>query len=68
VPNVLHAVLREVEPGVFQAEYRGELNGPDEPEGGQLPDRHVDTNPDGVRLWVEQMAAQLGYDRVEWDR
>jgi hypothetical protein len=58
--------LQEVEPGLFRADYPGELNGTDDPPGGQLPDRHIGTSQDGVKTWVEQMAAGLGYCRVEW--
>jgi hypothetical protein len=32
-----------------------------------FPDRHIGTNAEGVKHWVEDMAIQLGYDRVEWD-
>ncbi|HYZ21330.1 MAG TPA: hypothetical protein VE690_04150 [Rhodopila sp.] len=66
VSGTLHARLREVEPGVFSAEYPGELN---PAEGGPqtYPDTHVGTDPAGVRSWVEQMARGLGYDRVEWE-
>ncbi|HVY13973.1 MAG TPA: hypothetical protein VHB27_02005 [Rhodopila sp.] len=66
MPDVLHATLKEVEPGLFRASYPGEMNGTDEPSGGQLPDSHIGTSRDDVRIWVEQMAVQLGYERVEW--
>ena len=63
--GVLHAILREVEPGVFRAEYPGELN--QEQSGPETyPDTHIGTDPDGVRSWVEQMAAGMGYERVVW--
>lgn len=64
--GILHATMDEVEPGLFRADYPGEMNGSDVPGGGQLPDRHVATSRDDVRVWVEQMAASLGYDCVEW--
>ena len=64
--NILQAVIREPEPGLYQADYSGEMNGPDEPGCGQLPDRHIATSRNDVKIWVEQMAASLGYDRVEW--
>lgn len=35
-----HAAIREVEPGVFRAEYRGELN-PTDPDERELPDFHL---------------------------
>jgi hypothetical protein len=31
-----------------------------------FPDSHIGTNAIGVRMWVEQMAINLGYDRVMW--
>ena len=34
---ILHATLEEVEPGLFRADYPGEMNGSDDPKGGQLP-------------------------------
>lgn len=64
--GVLRAVLREVEPGLFSADYPGELN--QEEKGPQtLPDRHIGTDPEGVRNWVEQMAQGMGYERVIWE-
>jgi hypothetical protein len=65
--SVLHATMEEVEPGLFRAAYPGEMNGPDHPRGGQLPDSHIATSRDDVRVWVEEMAVRLGYERVEWD-
>ena len=64
--RVLHARMQEVERGLFRAEYPGEMNGQDEPSGGQLPDSHLGTSRDDVRVWVEEMAIGLGYERVEW--
>ncbi len=64
--NTLHVIMEEVEPGLFRASYPGEMNGTDEPGGGQLPDSHIATSRDDVRTWVEQMAVQLGYHNVEW--
>lgn len=64
--GILHATMEEVEPGLFRADYPGEMNGSDDPPGGQLPDRHIATNRDDVRVWVEEMAVRLGYERVEW--
>jgi hypothetical protein len=65
--GVLHATMQEVEPGLFQAEYPGEMNGEDDPSGGQLPDRHIATSRQDVQTWVEVMAVELGYEQVEWD-
>jgi len=61
-----HAALREVEPGVFRAEYRGELN-PANPDARALPDYHIGTSVEGVKVWTEQMARTMGYARVVWD-
>jgi len=63
--GVLKATLREVEPGLFRADYPGEAN-QDQADVEAFPDSHVGTDPSGVRSWVEEMAAGLGYDRVEW--
>jgi hypothetical protein len=62
----LHASLREVEAGLFRAEYSGEIN-PENPDAREIPDYHVGTSEASVKTWVEQMATNLGYDRVVWD-
>ncbi|HEY0181524.1 MAG TPA: hypothetical protein VGC09_01840 [Rhodopila sp.] len=62
----LHAVLREVEPGLYRAEYSGEIN-PEDSDEREIPDFHVGTDAAAVRRWVEEMALGLGYDRVIWD-
>ncbi|HXT82419.1 MAG TPA: hypothetical protein VN702_22855 [Acetobacteraceae bacterium] len=64
--RALHARLREVESGIFQAEYPGELN-PSDPDERALPDSHIGTDPSSVRLWVEQMARSMGYRSVVWE-
>jgi len=66
VHGELHARLREEEPGLFRAEYVGELN-PQNPDERAFPDFHVGTNARDVKIWVEQMARGLGYERVMWD-
>jgi hypothetical protein len=64
--GTLRARLREVEPGLFSAEYAGEMNSDDAgPE--TFPDAHIGTDASSVRNWVEEMAAGLGYDRVVWE-
>jgi hypothetical protein len=64
--GTLRARLREVEPGVFSAEYPGEMNSADTgPE--TFPDAHIGTDASGVRTWVEEMALGLGYKRVVWE-
>ena len=61
-----HAAIREMESGVFRAEYRGELN-PDHPDEREFPDYHIGTSVADVKLWTEQMARAMGYARVVWD-
>ncbi len=61
-----HAVLREIEPGLFRAEYSGEIN-PDHPDEREIPDFHIGTDAAAVRQWVEEMATGLGYAKVVWD-
>ncbi len=67
-----HATLEQVEPRLFRATYRAVLNpeqqaSSTELEGPQiLLDMHIGTDPAAVKLWVEQMAASLGYPRVVW--
>jgi hypothetical protein len=62
----LHAVLREIEPGLFRAEYSGEIN-PEDPDQREIPDFHIGTDAASVRQWVEEMALGLGYQKVVWD-
>ncbi|HET8995448.1 MAG TPA: hypothetical protein VFN42_02145 [Acetobacteraceae bacterium] len=64
--GALHASLREVEPGLFRAEYVGELN-PANPDARAFPDTHLGTSEQDVKIWVEQMARSLGYQSVIWD-
>jgi hypothetical protein len=61
-----HASLRQVEDGLFRAEYSGEIN-PDRADGRDIPDVHLGTSAMEVKVWVEQMAQDLGYTRVIWD-
>ena len=61
-----HASLRQVEAGVFRAEYSGEIN-PENPDAREIPDYHVGTSAADVKIWVEQMATGLGYSHVVWD-
>jgi hypothetical protein len=64
--GTLRAILREMEPGLFRAEYPGEMN-QDDAGVEAFPDSHVGTDADGVKQWVETMAQGLGYDRVVWE-
>ena len=66
VHGEFHASLRQVEPAMFRAEYVGELN-PENPDQRAFPDFHVGTSAQDVKIWVEQMARGLGYERVVWD-
>ena len=62
----LHARMRAVQGGLFRAEYRGEIN-PESSDARDISDYHVSTSAEDVKIWVEQMAKGLGYDRVVWD-
>ncbi|HEY0422170.1 MAG TPA: hypothetical protein VGC82_02490 [Rhodopila sp.] len=64
--GTMRAVLHETEPGLYRAEYSGELN-PEDSDARDFPDSHIGTDADGVRQWVETMATNLGYDKVVWD-
>ena len=64
--GVLRATIKEVSPGLFSAEYGGEIN-PQDADAREIPDSHVGTDRNGVKTWVEQMAHGLGYERVVWE-
>ena len=64
--GVFHARMRQVEDQLFRAEYSGEIN-PEPTDARDIPDYHVGTSAQDVKIWVEQMARGLGYDRVVWD-
>lgn len=64
--GTLRAIMREMEPNVFKVEYPGEMN-QDEAGVEAFPDSHVGTDAASVKLWVETMARDLGYDRVVWE-
>jgi hypothetical protein len=64
--GVFHARLRQVEDQLFRAEYSGEIN-PEPTDARNLPDYHIGASAQEVKIWVEQMARGLGYDRVVWD-
>jgi hypothetical protein len=57
--GTLHAVLREIEPGSFRAEFSGEIY-PDDPDEREIPDFHIGTDADGVKQRVQAMATGLG--------
>lgn len=66
----LHASIREVEPGLFRAEYPGEANpqpNQENPPERQIPDYHLADSIEAVKFWVESMARQMNYARVIWD-
>ena len=58
-----HASLREVENGLFRAEYSGESN-PVNPDEREISDSHIGTSAADVKTWVGQMALGLGSTRV----
>lgn len=64
--GTLRAILREVEPNLFRAEYPGEMNA-DDAGVEAFPDAHIGTDAAGVKQWVETMANGLGYERVVWE-
>jgi hypothetical protein len=64
--GTLRAIMREMEPNLFRAEYPGEMNA-DDSGVEAFPDSHIGTDAASVRLWVETMAKDLGYDRVVWE-
>jgi hypothetical protein len=64
--GVFHARMRQVEDQLFRAEYSGEIN-PEPTDARDIPDYHVGTSAQDVKIWVEQMAKGLGYERVVWD-
>jgi hypothetical protein len=64
--EVFHARMRQVEDQLFRAEYSGEIN-PEPTDARNLPDYHIGASAQEVKIWVEQMARGLGYDRVVWD-
>jgi hypothetical protein len=64
--GTLRAILREVEPSLFRAEYPGEMNA-DNAGVEAFPDSHIGTDAAGVKQWVETMAKGLGYEGVVWE-
>jgi hypothetical protein len=64
--GTLRAILREMEPGLFRAEYPGELN-QDAAGVETFPDGHIGTDAEGVKQWVETMATGMGYAGVVWE-
>jgi len=62
----LHARLDEVEPGMFKAVYEEDTadRGAD---AVSMPDSRIGTSREGVRMWVERMAAGMGYREVIWE-
>jgi hypothetical protein len=64
--GTLRAIMREMEPNLFRAEYPGEMNA-DDSGVEAFPDSHIGTDAASVKLWVETMAKGMGYDRVVWE-
>lgn len=65
--GVLHARLERMDGGLCRAVFPGEFNPDAAGPGQEWPDAHIGDTPEGVKAWVESMAGQLGYSRVEWD-
>jgi hypothetical protein len=61
-----HARMKEVDEGLYCAEYSGEIN-PENSNQQDIPDYHLGTSIAEVKIWVEQMALGLGYKEVTWD-
>jgi hypothetical protein len=64
--RIMHASMREVEPGLFNAEYPGAYN-PQGSDRERFPDTHNGTDPKAVKAWVETLALEMGFTRVVWD-
>jgi hypothetical protein len=61
-----HARIREVEKGLYLAEYTGELN-PDNPDQREWADSHLATSLDDANVFVENLARTENYRRVVWE-
>jgi hypothetical protein len=64
--RIMHASMREVETGLFNAEYFGA----DDLKGGhpeRFPDTHNSTDANALKTWVETMAVEMGFTSVVWD-
>jgi len=64
--RILRARMLRTSDGMFKAEYTGDLN-PTNPDARAMPDMHLGTEEPEVKFWVEQMAKDMGYVRVEWE-
>jgi hypothetical protein len=63
----LHARLERMDSGMYRAVFAGESNPEDPAPGQEWPDAHIGDTPEGVKLWLESLAPQLGYRRVVWE-
>lgn len=61
-----HASIRQVEPGLYKAEYTGDLN-PAHPDAREWPDSHIANTLAEAKGFVEELARSLNYRRVVWD-
>ena len=61
-----HARIREVEDGLYLAEFTGELN-PDNPDAREWTDSHLSTSLDEAKVFVENLARTENYARVVWE-
>jgi hypothetical protein len=63
---IMHASMREVETGLFSAEY------PTNPDPGAAgierpQETHIGTDAESVKFWVEEVAVKQGFTQVVWD-
>lgn len=68
--GTLHARIRKMEPGVYRAEYPGELNpqpNRQNPPERILSDYHLADSVEAAKYFVESMARELDYREVIWD-
>ncbi len=63
----LLAEISEAEPGLFKAEYVEGNREFGAVDAVSIPASHISSSRDGVKIWVEQMAANIGYREVIWD-
>jgi hypothetical protein len=65
-----HARIIKVEPGLYRAEYPGEMNpepNGENPEERVIPDYHLADSVEAAKYFVESLAKGMNYARVVWD-
>ena len=71
--TIFRAKLEQLEPNLFRATYRGDLNPSDPPDhimgsaNRLFPDSHIRTDADSVKSFVESLAKNRGYAQVVWE-